>query len=79
MADPAKFKSVSVSLATYKILRYLFLSNHYKTPLDFTEDMLEQSKNSLERINELALKSKRKPRRLNQGYIDGKKQISFLI
>jgi len=23
MADPAKFKSVSVSLATYKILRYL--------------------------------------------------------
>ena len=23
MADPAKFKSVSVSIATYKILRYL--------------------------------------------------------
>ena len=23
MADPAKFKSVSVSLATYKILKYL--------------------------------------------------------
>lgn len=57
----------------YKVLRYLFLSNHYKTPLDFTEDMLEQSKNSLERINELALKSKGKPRRLNQGYIDGTK------
>ena len=54
----------------YKVLRYLFLSNHYKTPLDFTENMLEQSKNSLERINELALKSKGKPRRLNQGYID---------
>jgi cysteinyl-tRNA synthetase len=54
----------------YKVLRYLFLSNHYKTPLDFTENMLEQSKNSLERINELALKSKGKPRRLNQGYVD---------
>ena len=35
--------------------------------------MLEQSKNSLERINELALKSKGKPRRLNQGYIGGTK------
>ena len=23
MADPAKFKSVSVSIATYKVLRYL--------------------------------------------------------
>ena len=54
----------------YKILRYLFLSNHYKTPLDFTENMLEQSKNSLERINELALKSKGKPTKLTKTYIE---------
>ena len=58
----------------YKVLRYLFLSNHYKTPLDFTENMLEQSKNSLERINELALKSKGKPTKLTKTYMEKTKK-----
>lgn len=37
---------------TYRILRYVFLSSHYRSPLDFTENILEQAKNTLQRIDE---------------------------
>jgi len=35
-----------------KVLRYFFASNHYRTPINFTYDILEQSKNALERVND---------------------------
>ncbi len=35
-----------------KTLRYFFISNHYRTPINFSYDILEQSKNGLERLNE---------------------------
>lgn len=35
-----------------KTVRYFFASNHYRTPINFSYDALEQSKNSLQRIND---------------------------
>jgi cysteinyl-tRNA synthetase len=33
-------------------VRYLFLQTHYRSPIDFTDDLLEQSENSLMRIHD---------------------------
>lgn len=35
-----------------KVLRFFFASNHYRTPINFNYEVLEQSKNALERIND---------------------------
>jgi cysteinyl-tRNA synthetase len=43
----------------YKILRFFFLSNHYRTTLDFTPQVLEQAKNGLQRLNDFAIKIKK--------------------
>jgi cysteinyl-tRNA synthetase len=40
----------------YAVLRYFFISSHYRTALDFTPAVLEQSKNGLERMNEFIRK-----------------------
>ena len=48
----------------YKTIRFAFISNHYKSPMDFSEKILNQSKNSLDRLNDLALNSKGKPRKM---------------
>jgi cysteinyl-tRNA synthetase len=39
----------------YRTLRYFFLSNHYRMPLDFSPDVLEQAKHSLQRIDDFIL------------------------
>jgi cysteinyl-tRNA synthetase len=36
----------------YRVLRYLFIGNHYRAAIDFSEAALEQAKNSLARIDE---------------------------
>jgi cysteinyl-tRNA synthetase len=36
----------------YKVLRFFFLSNHYRTTLDFSPKVLEQSRNGLKRLND---------------------------
>jgi len=36
----------------YKTLRFFFLSNHYRTTIDFTPQVLEQSKNGLQRLKD---------------------------
>ncbi len=35
-----------------RVIRYLFVSTHYRTPLDFSEDSLLQSKQALQRIDD---------------------------
>lgn len=50
----------------YKTIRFSFISNHYKSPMDFSEEILNQSKNSLDRLNDLALNSKGKSRKLKE-------------
>ena len=36
----------------YRVLRYLFISNHYRTQINFNNESLEQAKGALQRINE---------------------------
>ncbi len=37
-------------------IRFLFLLTHYRKPLDFSEEILKQAENSLQKLNELMLK-----------------------
>ncbi len=36
----------------YDVLRFFFVSSHYRSPIDFTDKLLEAAKNSLQRIND---------------------------
>ncbi|MEK9132992.1 MAG: cysteine--tRNA ligase [Patescibacteria group bacterium] len=45
------------------VVRYLLISTHYRQPLNFTPEVLEQAKNSLQRIHDFA-------RSLKTGYED---------
>ena len=42
----------AVQTYRYDILRFFFISNHYRSPIDFTDKLLEAAKNSLQRIND---------------------------
>ncbi|NQU97836.1 cysteine--tRNA ligase [Candidatus Woesearchaeota archaeon] len=42
-----------------KVLRYFYVSTHYRTPIDYSEKNIQHSKNSLERINEFIRKVSR--------------------
>lgn len=48
------FKTIRDLLAKYdyRVLRFFFISNHYRAAVDFSNEALEQAKNSLERIDE---------------------------
>ena len=48
------FKTIREALEKYnfRILRFLFLGSHYRSAMDFTETILEQTKNSLKRIQD---------------------------
>jgi len=35
-----------------QVVRYLFLQTHYRSPIEFSDALLEQSKNSLERVHD---------------------------
>lgn len=37
---------------TPQTLRFLYISNHYRSPIDYSRESLENAKNSLERLNE---------------------------
>ena len=39
----------------YRTLRYFFLSNHYRMPLNYAPDLLDQAKSSLQRIDDFIL------------------------
>ncbi len=45
-----------LKLYNKNIIRFMALSTHYRKPLDFSQESLEQSKNSLSKLNELMLK-----------------------
>lgn len=48
------FITLSESFKHYpgRIIRYLYLLTHYRSPLDFSDNLLEQAKNSLARIDQ---------------------------
>jgi len=54
------FITVKDALKKYdaKVLRFFYLSAHYRSPIDFSEESLEQAKNSLERLNDFIAKVK---------------------
>ena len=37
-----------------KVLRFFYISSHYRSSIDFSEELIEQAKNSLERLNDFA-------------------------
>ncbi|MFC1655290.1 cysteine--tRNA ligase [Patescibacteria group bacterium] len=41
------------------IIRYLYLQTHYRSPINFTDDLLEQSKNSIARLHDFVNSIKR--------------------
>ncbi len=55
-----------------QVVRYMFLQTHYRSPIDFTNKLLEQSVNSLMRIQDFY-------RRLNDYSGDGKDDMSEQI
>ncbi|MBP7898556.1 class I tRNA ligase family protein, partial [Candidatus Gracilibacteria bacterium] len=48
------FVTLRESFKSYpgRVIRYLYLLTHYRSPLDFSEEVLEQAKNSLARIDQ---------------------------
>ena len=51
--DPALFSTLAVSythLYDLQVLRFFMLNAHYRSPLNFSADLMESSKNALERI-----------------------------
>src|SRR3989339_987621 len=54
------FITIKDALKKYdaKVLRLFYISGHYRSPIDFSEELLEQAKHSLERLNDFILKSK---------------------
>jgi len=41
-----------------KVIRFFYLTAHYRSPIDFSEKLMEQTKHSLERLNDFAKKVK---------------------
>lgn len=48
------FVTIRDALKMYdpKVLRFFYISAHYRSPIDFSDDSLEQAKNSLERLHQ---------------------------
>ena len=54
------FITIKDALKKYdaKVLRLFYISGHYRSPIDFSDELLEQAKNSLERLNDFVRKVK---------------------
>jgi cysteinyl-tRNA synthetase len=52
------FITIKDALKKYdaKVLRLFYISAHYRSPIDFSEELLAQAKNSLERLDDFAKK-----------------------
>ncbi len=48
------FKTISdvLKVYDYRVLRFFFISSHYRTTIEFNDTVLEQAKNSIKRIDE---------------------------
>jgi cysteinyl-tRNA synthetase len=56
------------------VIRFLFISSHYRTPLEFNESSLEQAKLSLQRIREFMENAKNSKINIEQTIIEKAKQ-----
>ncbi len=53
-----------------KVLRMFYISGHYRSPIDFSEELLEQAKNSLERLNDFIRNLKNSNEKDNEELIE---------
>ncbi|MBS3172205.1 cysteine--tRNA ligase [Candidatus Woesearchaeota archaeon] len=56
------------------VVRYMILSAHYKAPIDFSKDNLEQAKNSLNRIQEFVLNAKESKKEIDKELLESTKE-----
>jgi cysteinyl-tRNA synthetase len=56
------------------VVRYMILSYHYRTPIDFSDENLEQAKSSLERIKNFVREAKSSKNKLPAGLVNKTKQ-----
>jgi len=52
------FVTIKDALKKYdsKVLRFFYISGHYRSPIDFSQELLDKAKNSLERLNDFTRK-----------------------
>lgn len=60
-----------------KVLRFFYLSAHYKSQIDFSEELLDHAKNSLERLNDFLIKLKGSKEKDNDRLIEKTKKEFF--
>ncbi|MBI2668099.1 cysteine--tRNA ligase [Candidatus Woesearchaeota archaeon] len=58
-----------------KLIRYFFVANHYRTPIDFSKKLLEPYKNSLQRLNDFIIRLKNSREKDNIKLIEKTKNI----
>nr|MBA4404727.1 cysteine--tRNA ligase [Nanoarchaeum sp.] len=52
------------------VIRYMIISAHYRAPIDFSNDNLEQAKNALDRIREFILNAKESKNKIDKELLD---------
>ena len=52
------FVTIKDALKKYgsRVLRFFYISGHYRSPIDFSQELLDKAKNSLERLNDFTRK-----------------------
>ena len=70
------FITIKDALKKYdsKVLRFFYLSAHYRSPIDFSEELLNQAKHSLERLNDFVRKVKNSTEKDNLKLIEKTKK-----
>src|SRR3989338_1511580 len=74
------FVTIREALEKYdgKVIRYFFASNHYRTTLDFSYEVLDQNKNGLERLNDFARNLKESKNKDNLKLIEKTRKAFFI-
>ena len=57
-----------------EVLRLFYISAHYRSPIDFSDELLEQAKHSLERLNDFTIKLKNSKEKDNPKLIEKTKK-----
>ncbi len=65
------FKTIRDLLKEYRpeVLRYFVISNHYRKPIDFSQETLENAKRSFERLKNI-VDNLEEDKKINQKYLD---------
>lgn len=54
----------------YRLIRFFFLINHYRMPIDFNDEILKQTKSALDRLNDFAINSKGKQDKVDKKQVE---------